>query len=59
MEREHDESCAYKSRENRGAGKTRDGKNRGTSRGLLASRWRGEFRLRTPADKFLLKSMDY
>jgi hypothetical protein len=55
----HDESCAYKSREKRGAGKTGGGKNRGTSRGLLASQWRGEFRLTHLADKFLLKSMDY
>jgi len=39
--------------------KTRGGKNRGTSRGLLASQWRGEFRLTHLADKFLLKSMDY
>ena len=39
--------------------KTRGGKNRGTSSGLLASEWRGEFRLRTSAGKFLLKSMDY
>ena len=59
MESEHDESCAYESREKLGAGKTGGAKNRGTSRGLLASQGRGEFRLRTRADKFLLKSMDY
>ena len=55
----HDVSCPYKSREKRGAGKIGDGKNRRTSRGLLAWQWRGEFRVKHLADKFWLKSMDY
>ena len=69
----HDVSCPHERREKQGrekqrrenigekqeAGKTGGGKNRGTSRGLLASQWRGEFRLTHLADKFLLKSMDY